>query len=139
MSKVEIYVEFEEVDDRVGLLTNWFVGRMYTGMVKFRCEEKVCGGCRWLECGKFELFNLWKLEIEDDINMFDLAMSLGLDMLRMSNVFELKARLGVCKGDECVDVNLKDIEKWWEEEVWDWGIRGRLGEEKVGKEEEGRV
>ena len=116
---IELYVEFSEADDKMWHFIKWVIGWMYLGRIKFRCVEVKCGGCVWLSCGKFELFDLWKLEIEGDINVFDLALSLGLDVARLLKDLKTEVKIGICKGDECIDVNLKDIERWWNVEVWD--------------------
>jgi hypothetical protein len=118
---IEIYVEFSEVGENIRYFIPWTVGWLYMGRIKFRCEEEKCGGCVWLKCGTFELFNLWKIKIEDDINMFDLAMSFGLDVMRMSKEYDPKIKIGICSNNECIDVNLDDIEKWWDEEVLSYG------------------
>jgi hypothetical protein len=114
---MELYVEFDDIRG-MDCFIRWAVGWLYMNRFEIKYTETECGGCKWYTYGDFVSLDTWKLEFEGDVDMFDLAMTLGLDVMMLLREFKIKMKIGICKGDECIDINLRDIERWWNEEAW---------------------
>jgi len=116
---IELYVDTAGMIFSSEHFFTWLFGWLYKRGLRPRCREIACSRCKMYECAEpYEGFSVSKIEIEGDTNMFDLAIWLGLDIMRLRRSCEnMKAKIYVCRGDECVDVKMKDIERWWDEEL----------------------
>jgi len=118
MSKrvLEIYIEFDLLDDRNEHFTKWFAGWLYLWEMQPRCTEVVCGECKW--CSEYVALGVIKVSVESSINMFDFALLFAVDFVRLMRSCPMGVKVAICEGDECVDMNVKDWKKWYEEWIW---------------------
>jgi hypothetical protein len=121
---IEIYIKYSELDAKAEHFMRWLVGWLYMRGFTLRCVEFECGGCKWYRCIESVEFGLVKMNVESDVDVFDFVLMLGMDLIRLMRSCPMKVKIGICKGGECIDVNMKDVEKWWDEEVWsDFKVR----------------
>jgi len=119
MSKrvLEIYIEFDLLDDRSEHFTKWFFGWLYLWGMQPRCTEVVCGGCKWYKCSEDVALGVIRVSVESDVNMFDFVLLFAVDFVRLMRSCPMGVKVAVCEGSECVDMNVKDWKKWYEEVV----------------------
>jgi len=119
MSKrvLEIYIEFDLLDDRSEHFTKWFFGWLYLWGMQPRCTEVVCGGCKWYRCSEDVALGIIKVSVESDVNMFDFVLLFAVDFVRLMRSCPMGVKVAVCEGSECIDMNVKDWKKWYEEVV----------------------
>jgi hypothetical protein len=106
---MKIYIKYSELDERAEHFVKWFVGLLNMRGVSVKCVDSGCG--EPIE------FGVVKMEVESGLNIFDLTLVLGIDLARLMRSCPTKIRLGICKDDECVDVNMVDITRWYEEDI----------------------
>lgn len=115
---LEIYIEYDLFDNRSEHFTKWFTGWLSMWGMQPRCREVRCGGCTWYQCSEDVALGVIKVSIEGSVSMYDFALLLGIDLVRLMRSCPMGVRVAVCEGSECVDMNVKDLEKWYEELVW---------------------
>jgi hypothetical protein len=83
MSKrvLDIYIEFDLLDDRSEHFAKWFSGWLYLWGMQPRCTEVVCGGCKWYRCSEDVALGVIKVSVEGNVNMFDFALLFAVDFV----------------------------------------------------------
>jgi hypothetical protein len=82
-----------------------------------KCREVVCGECKWYECSESVAFGVIKVSVESSVNMYDFALLFGMDFVRLMMSCSMGVKVAVCEGSECIDMNIRDLKKWYEELV----------------------
>ena len=107
---MKIYVRYNELDDKTEHFVKWFVGLLHMRGVVVKCVE--------FECNEPVEIGLVKMEVESGMDMLNLALMLGIDFVRLMRSCPMEVRVAVCENGECIDMNVEDWEKWYEELVW---------------------
>ena len=114
---VEVYVEFDLFDSRSEHFTKWLMGWLYMRGTLPRCREADCSGCKWYICSEDVRLGVIKVDVETGEDVFDFVFSFSLDFVRLMRSCKMNVKVAVCSGDECIDMNIEDLEKWYKEDI----------------------
>ncbi|MCI4408001.1 MAG: hypothetical protein JHC26_02830, partial [Thermofilum sp.] len=81
---VELYIDTTGMIFSDEHFFTWLFGWLYKRGLRPRCKEVDCGEYKMYMCAElYEGFGVSKMVIEDNVNMFDLAIWLGLEIMRL--------------------------------------------------------